>query len=39
MFDANRRAAEALVADEADIAHLEKLEKAAKQRKKGGSNV
>lgn len=39
VFDANRRAAEALVADEADIAHLEKLEKAAKQRKKGGSNV
>ena len=39
VFVAKRRAAEALAADEADIAHLEKLEKAAKQRKKGGSNV
>ena len=39
VFDANRRAAEALAADEADIAQLEEMEKAAKQRKKGGSNV
>lgn len=35
MFDANRRAAEALAADEADIAQLEEFEKAAKGRKKG----
>lgn len=33
-FDANRRAAEALAADEADIAQLEEMEKAAKGRKK-----
>ncbi|MBT9291813.1 virulence RhuM family protein [Prosthecodimorpha staleyi] len=38
VFDANRRAAEALAADEADIAQLEELEKAAKERKKGGSD-
>lgn len=36
VFDANRRAAEALAADEADIADLEEMEKAAKGRKKGG---
>ncbi|HDR29485.1 virulence RhuM family protein, partial [Rhodovulum sp.] len=36
MFDANRRTAEARAADEADIAHLEEMEKAAKGRKKGG---
>ena len=36
MFDANRRAAEALAADEADIAQLEEMEKAAKERKKKG---
>ncbi|KND16181.1 2-hydroxyacid dehydrogenase [Pannonibacter phragmitetus] len=37
VFDANRRAAEALAADEADIAQLEEMEKAAKKgRKKGG---
>jgi hypothetical protein len=35
VFDANRRAAEALAADEADIAQLEEMEKAAKERKKG----
>jgi len=38
MFDANRRAAEALAADEADIAQLEEMEKAAKERKTGGHN-
>jgi len=37
-FDANRRAAEALAADEADIAQLEEMEKAAKKRKKGGGD-
>jgi len=36
VFDANRRAAEALAADEADIAQLEEMEKAAKGRKKKG---
>ena len=35
VFDANRRAAEALAADEADIAQLEEMEKTAKARKKG----
>lgn len=39
VFDANRRAAEALAADEADIAQLEELEKAAKERKKGGDDA
>ncbi len=39
MFDANRRAAEALAADEADIARLEEMEKAAKGRKKGGDDA
>ncbi len=39
VFDANRRAAEALAADEADIAQLEEMEKAAKERKKGGENA
>lgn len=38
-FDANRRAAEALAADEADIARLEEMEKAAKVRKKGGGDA
>ncbi|WP_416193556.1 virulence RhuM family protein [Nitrobacter sp. TKz-YC01] len=37
-FDANRRASEALAADEADIAQLEEMEKAAKARKKGGED-
>lgn len=36
VFDANRRAAEALAADEADIAQLEEMEKTAKERKKKG---
>lgn len=36
IFDARRRAAEALAADEADIAELEEMEQAAKGRKKGG---
>jgi len=36
VFDASRRAAEALAADEADIAQLEEMEKAAKERKKKG---
>ena len=35
VFNANRRAAEALAADEADIAQLEELEKAAKGREEG----
>ena len=39
VFDANRRAAEALAADEADIAQLEEMEKAAKERKKGSKNA
>jgi hypothetical protein len=39
VFDANRRAAEALAADEADIAQLEEMEKAAKGRKKGNSDA
>ena len=39
VFDANRRAAEALAADEADIAQLEEMEKAAKERKKGGDDA
>lgn len=34
-FDANRRAAEALAADDADIAQLEEMEKAATREKKG----
>lgn len=38
-FDANRRAAEALAADDADIAQLEEMEKVAKGRKKGGKDV
>jgi hypothetical protein len=37
-FDANRRVAEALSADEADIAQLEEMEKAAKRRTKGTHN-
>lgn len=36
-FDANRRAVEALAADEADIAQLEEMEKDAKGRKKESS--
>jgi hypothetical protein len=39
VFDANRRTAEALAADEADIAQLEEMEKAAKERKKGGDDA
>ncbi|MFZ3032860.1 MAG: virulence RhuM family protein [Parvibaculum sp.] len=39
VFDANRRAAEALAADEADIVQLEEMEKAAKGRKKGGEDA
>lgn len=39
MFDAGRRAAEALAADETDIAQLEEMEKAAKERKKGGDDA
>lgn len=35
IFDANRRAAEALAADEADIAQLEEMEKVAKARTNG----
>lgn len=38
MFDANRRTAEALAADEADIARLEEMEKTAKRRKTGDSS-
>lgn len=38
-FDKNRRAAEALAADEADIAQLEEMEKATKERKKGGDDA
>jgi hypothetical protein len=38
-FDANRRAVEALAADEADIAQLEDMEKAAKGRNKGGDDA
>lgn len=40
VFDANRRAAQALAlaADEADIAQLEEIEKAAKGRKKGAGD-
>jgi hypothetical protein len=38
VFDANRRAAEALAAGEADIAQLEEMEKAAKGRKPGDYN-
>lgn len=34
VFDANRRAADALAADETDIVALEEMEKAAKERKK-----
>jgi hypothetical protein len=39
VFDANRRAAEALEADEADIVQLEEMERAAKGRKKGGGDA
>lgn len=40
VFDVNRRAAEALAADEADIAQLEEIEKAAKKdRKEGGGDA
>ena len=40
VFDANRRAAEAVAADEADIAVLEEMEQAARKgRKKGGENA
>ncbi|MCR9257788.1 MAG: virulence RhuM family protein [Alphaproteobacteria bacterium] len=39
VFDANRAKAEALAADEADIAELEEFEKAAKGRKKGGGDA
>lgn len=39
VFDANRRAAEALAADEADIAQLEEMEKASKGRKKEGGDA
>lgn len=35
----NRRVAEALAADEADVAQLEEMEKAAKGRKKGGGDA
>ncbi|WP_230281598.1 virulence RhuM family protein [Croceicoccus sp. Ery15] len=38
VFDAQRKGAEALAADEADIAELEHMEKAAKERKKGGGD-
>ena len=39
VFEANRRAAEAVAADEADIAALEAMEKAARRgRKKGQGN-
>ena len=38
-FDANRRATEAVAADEADIAQLEAMEKSAKGRKKGGDDA
>ncbi|RCK18855.1 2-hydroxyacid dehydrogenase [Thalassospira profundimaris] len=36
VFDANRAKAEALAADEADIAELEEIEKAVNRREKGG---
>ncbi len=39
IFNAKRRAAEALAADEEDIAQLEAMEKAAKGRKKEGGNA
>ena len=39
VFDANRRAADALAADDADIIQLEEMEKAAKGQKKGGDNA
>ncbi|MCW1842180.1 virulence RhuM family protein [Prosthecomicrobium hirschii] len=39
VFDSNRRAAEALAADEADIAQLEEMEKTAKGRKKGDGDA
>jgi hypothetical protein len=40
VFEANRRAVEALAADEADIAALEEMEKAARKgRKKGGGDA
>ncbi len=38
VFDANRAKAEALAADEADIAELEEIEKTAKGRKTGGGD-
>lgn len=37
VFDANRRAAEALAAEEADIAELEEMEKVAKKGRRKGS--
>lgn len=39
VFDANRRAAEMLAADEAGIAQLEEMKKAAKGWKKGGKDA
>lgn len=39
VFGANRRAAEALAADEADFTQLEQMERAAKERKKGGRDA
>lgn len=39
LFDANRRAAEAMAAEEAHITQLEEMEKAAKGRKKGGGDA
>lgn len=39
VFAANRRAAEALAADEADITQLEELAKVAKGLKKGGDDA
>lgn len=39
VFDAHRRAAEALAADEADFAELEKISGAAKGKKKGGDDA
>ena len=38
-FDANRRAAESMAADEADIAELEELEKTAKRHQKGAEDA
>jgi hypothetical protein len=39
VFDASRRAAEALAADAADIAQLEEIEKAAKERERGDGDA